>query len=156
MSGRKSQTLDCIQLFAPKELVSFSPLWEHWRGLHTLDPQGATENKRNLGGLLLLQRIYGTARWPPPQHRKRKVKHLTYNLAFHRRLLEGQVFVLPDLVHWWDPEYSEAWILLRTIESWVASGSFREPAELHQDTRGSKRLWAPEERPLQSPLTGSL
>lgn len=51
--------------------------------LNLLCVWGATENKRNPGGLLLLQRTQSieergsTARWPSPQGRKRSMEHLT-------------------------------------------------------------------------------
>ena len=130
-----------------KEFVLFSPVLEHWKDLYALDGQGTTENKRNLGGLLLLlQRTCGIGGLPVG--RKRKKEHLTNCIAFQWGLLEGLDFV--SLLHTDRTQDTlEIWMLLWTKGSWVACGSFREPAELPTDTRGSKRLWAPEERPCK-------
>lgn len=95
------------------------------------------------------------ARRPPSQGRKRKVEHLTNILAFQRGDLKN--WFLSCLTFHTDgtQDIAEVWMLLRTKETWVGC-SFREPAELHTDTKGSKRLGAPEKGNPQIPLTGNL
>lgn len=95
----------------PEELVSVSPLSEHWWDPTYARCLGVAENKRELDSLLLLQRTCGTQTksntvWGNSLGGgKRRVEH-AFNVPGFGGLPKGLVSILPDLGCWWDPAYS--------------------------------------------------